>query len=193
VSKSSQAVVNAGANFNYTITVTNLGPTAASSVTVTDNLPVSVTFVSASAGGVLSGAKVIWADLGSLAAGASTNLTLTVTAPANGASLTNTASVGSPTPDPISTNNLTPPVFTTVAPVADLAVGKSGPATIFAGTNFNYIISVTNFGPSSSGGLSVTDNLPAGLSFVGATPAASTNGSQVVWSLGSLVAGQRRI
>jgi len=189
VLKSGPATINATLDFDYTITVTNLGPTAAVSVTVTDNLPTSVTFVSASAGGVFTAGQVIWTDLGSLAAGASTNLTLTVTAPANGASLTNTASVGSPTADPSLTNNLTPPVLTTVTPVADLAVGKSGPATIFAGTNFDYVIAVTNFGPSSSGGLSVTDNLPSGLTFVSATPAASTNGSQVVWSLGSLLTG----
>src|SRR5882724_8308630 len=60
---------------------------------------------------------------------------------------------------------------------------------MFVGTNFDYTLSITNFGPSSSGGFSVTDNLPAGLIFVSSTPAASTNGSQVVWSLGSLVAG----
>src|SRR5205807_4752309 len=83
----------------------------------------------------------------------------------------------------------TPPVFTTVTPVADLAVGKSGPAAMFAGTNFDYTLSVTNFGPSSSGGFSVTDNLPAGLVFVSATPAASTNDTEVVWSLGNLAAG----
>jgi len=64
---------------------------------------------------------------------------------------------------------------------------------MFAGTNFDYIISVTNFGPSSSGGFSVTDNLPAGLIFVSATPAASTNSSEVVWSLASLPLGERRI
>ena len=189
VRKSAPASINASANFNYTINVTNLGPTGASSVSVTDNLPASVTFVSASAGGMLIGGQVIWADLGILGAGASTNLMLTVTAPANGMSLTNTASVGSPAPDPVSTNNLTPPVITTVSPVADLAIGKAGPASIFAGTNFDYIVAVTNLGPSSSGNISVTDNLPAGVSFISAAPTASTNGSQVVWSLGSLAAG----
>src|SRR6185436_10456562 len=135
----SPATVNAGQNFNYTITVTNLGPTLASSVTVTDNLPASVTFVSASAGGVLNGSQVTWSDLGILAANSSTNLTLTVTAPANGGSLTNTVSIGSPTPDPTPTNNSSAPVLTSITPVADLALTEIGPATSpLPGSNFNY-------------------------------------------------------
>src|SRR5262249_33577943 len=86
-------------NFDYTITVTNSGPSIAASVTVTDSLPANVGFVSASSGGVLAGGQVIWSNLGNLAAGGSTNLTLTVTAPLTG-SVINTASVGSPTSDP---------------------------------------------------------------------------------------------
>ena len=39
-----------GQNLSYTLTVTNLGPASASSVTLTDTLPASVTFVSASPG-----------------------------------------------------------------------------------------------------------------------------------------------
>ncbi|MSU57437.1 MAG: tandem-95 repeat protein [Pedosphaera sp.] len=191
VSKTSPASVNAGANFDYTITVTNLGPTAANSVTVTDALPASVTFVSASAGGALSGSQVVWSDIGSLAAGGTTNLTLTVTAPANGASLTNTASVGSPTPDPTATNNTTPPVFTTVTAVADLSVSKTGPAASpLPGANFNYTITVANAGPSLAASVTVTDALPANLTFVSASGGGVLSGSDVIWSnLGSLAAG----
>ena len=191
VSKSTPPVVNAGANFNYTITVTNLGPTAASSVTVTDNLPASVTFVSASAGGVLSGAQVIWTDLGLLAAGASTNLTLTVSAPASAGSLTNTASVGSPTPDPVQINNITPPVITSVTPVADLNVTKTGPVTSpLPGANFNYTITVSNLGPSIAVSVAVTDALPANLSFVSASGGGVFSSGNVIWgNLGNLAAG----
>ena len=75
-------------------------------------------------------------------------VTVTVTAPASGI-LTNVASVSSPASDPNPTlNNLTPPVTTTVTAVADMAIGKIGAGMgIVYGTNYNYTISVTNFGP----------------------------------------------
>lgn len=191
ISKSAAASVTAAQNFDYTITVTNLGPIAASSVTVTDALPVGLTFVSASAGGALNGAEVVWTNIGSLAAGSSTNLTLTVVAPANGASLTNTASVGSPTSDPNPTNNLTPPVFTTVTPSADLSVSKTGPASSpLPGANYSYTITVGNFGPSTAVSVTATDALPVNVTFVSASSGGALIGSNVVWAdLGNLAAG----
>src|SRR6185369_14111031 len=180
-----------GANFDYTIVVANAGPSAASSVTVTDALPVSVTFVSASAGGELSGGNVIWTNLGGLAAGASTNLTLTVTAPLQGG-LTNVASVGSPTGDPNPTNNVTtPPVVTVVTPVADLSVSKTAStATPLPGANFDYTIVVANAGPSAASSVTVTDALPVNVTFVSASAGGELSGGNVIWTnLGGLAAG----
>ena len=187
--KTAPATVFATSNLTYTISVTNFGPSSASSVTVTDALPVNVIFVSASGNGTNNSGVVTWA-LGTLTNNAVTNLTVTVTPPTSG-SISNFASVSTPPNDPTPTNNITPPVITTVTPVADIGLGKSGPAGVTFGTNFNYTISVTNFGPSTAGSLSVTDSLPAGLIFVSATPFAVTNASgQVVWTnLGNLASG----
>ena len=52
---------------------------------------------------------------------------------------------------------------------ADLAVTKSAPATVTAGTNFNYTITVTNNGPSNATGVTVSDTLPSSVAFVSAT------------------------
>jgi len=95
--------------------------------------------------------------LGTLASGQVSNLT--VTSPPRPGSLTNLASVSSPTGDPNSTNNVTAPVITTVTPVADVSLGKTGPASVFASSNLVYTISVTNFGPSSASSVVVTDTL----------------------------------
>jgi large repetitive protein len=187
VAKVGPALVFAASNLSYTISVTNSGPSSASSVIVTDSLPANVTFVSASGNGTNNSGVVTW-NLGTLANGAASNLTVTVTAPASG-TLTNTASVGSPTGDTNVLNNTTPPVITSVTPLADVSVVKSGPAGIIFGTNFNYTIAVSNAGPSTAASLSVTDSLPAGLSFVSAVPAATVNGNQVVWNLGDFAAG----
>ncbi len=169
--------------------MTNFGPSSASSVVVTDTLPASVTFVSASGNGSNENGLVTW-DFGTLTSGQVTNVTLTVTAPASG-SLTNTATVSSPTGDPTPTNNVTPPVITTVTPLADVRISKSGPDGIIFGTNYDYTISVTNFGPSTAATLSVTDSLPAGLVFISSVPATTTNASnQVIWpDLGNLISG----
>jgi uncharacterized repeat protein (TIGR01451 family) len=186
--KTAAANVLASSNLVYTISVTNFGPSSASSVTVTDTLPAAVTFVSASGGGANNSGVVNW-SLGTLTSGQVSNVTVTVTAPASG-SLTNTASVSTPTGDPNSTNNVTPPVITTVTPVADVGLGKTGSATVLASSNLVYTISVTNFGPSSASSVTVTDTLPATVTFVSASGGGANNSGVVSWSLGTLTSGQ---
>jgi uncharacterized repeat protein (TIGR01451 family) len=99
-----QPAVLASSNLVYTISVTNFGPSSASGVVVTDALPATVTFVSATGGGLNNSGIVNW-NLGTLTNGQTSNVTVTVTAPATG-SLTNVASVSTPTGDPNLTNNL---------------------------------------------------------------------------------------
>jgi uncharacterized repeat protein (TIGR01451 family) len=94
--------------------------------------------------------------------------------------------VSTPTGDPNLTNNLTPPVITTVTPLADVAIGKTGSASVFAASNLVYTISVTNFGPSSASGVVVTDALPATVTFVSATGGGLNNSGIVNWILGHL-------
>ena len=188
IGKTGSASVLASSNLVYTISVTNFGPSSANGVVVTDTLPATVTFVSATGGGVNNSGVVSW-SLGTLANGQVSNVTVTVTAPASG-SLTNVASVSSPTGDPNSTNNVTAPVVTTVTPVADVAIGKTGSASVLASSNLVYTISVTNFGPSSAGGVVVTDTLPATVTFVSATGGGVNNSGVVSWSLGTLANGQ---
>jgi uncharacterized repeat protein (TIGR01451 family)/uncharacterized delta-60 repeat protein len=53
---------------------------------------------------------------------------------------------------------------------ADLAVGMTAPPTNYPGGIIIYTVTVTNFGPSSASGVEVSDPLPAGTTFVSATP-----------------------
>ena len=71
--------VASGAQFTYTVTATNLGGSAATDVTIKDTIPAGLTIVSASNGCTTSGQDVTCA-LGSLAAGASASVTITVQA-----------------------------------------------------------------------------------------------------------------
>ena len=52
---------------------------------------------------------------------------------------------------------------------ADLAITKTGPATVVAGSSVAYSLVVVNNGPSDAVSLTVTDTLPAGVTFVSAT------------------------
>jgi uncharacterized repeat protein (TIGR01451 family) len=192
VSKSAPASVYSGANFNYTITLTNLGPSYARNFSVTDSLPANVTFVSASpAGAFTNGSQVIWTNLGPILAGTSTNIIITVTPPVMAATLTNSATGGSPVLDPDLTNNTAPPVFTTVSPASDLLITKT-PSTVsvLPGANVTYTITVTNLGASLASSVVVTDALPANVTFVSATGGGVLSGNNVIWSgLGSIAAG----
>jgi uncharacterized repeat protein (TIGR01451 family) len=92
-------------NLTYTITVTNQGPGSASGVLLTDVLPQPATFVSADGGGTNSSflGQVGW-PLGTLAAGASTNLHFVV-APTLVGPIRTTASVQATEFEPTPSDN----------------------------------------------------------------------------------------
>jgi uncharacterized repeat protein (TIGR01451 family) len=145
--------VRVGANLTYTIGVENLGPSPASGVTVTDNLPKGVRLVSATgpAGAcAVQGTKVTCA-IGALNptgvnyGGAPASVTIMI-APESAGTIRNTATVKGDQKDPNTNNNkatattrvlgaptcrgATPTVSGT--PGDDLLVGTSGPDVIAA-------------------------------------------------------------
>jgi uncharacterized repeat protein (TIGR01451 family) len=163
ISKSGPGVIGTGQNIVYTITVTNLGPAQAAGVTVTDNTPPGLTFVSNS-GGCTS---TFPCNLGTMNASQTKTITSTYSIPANyaGATIVNTASVASSATDSNASNDSSTTTATIVAS-ADVAIVKTGPGSFTPGTNIVYTIAVTNNGTASAANVSVADNTPAGLTFV---------------------------
>jgi len=106
-----------GQNITYTIPVSNGGPGVATAVTVTDVLPPGTTFVSATPPGICSGTSTITCSVGTLNSGATTTITLVVTAPVAGGSLINTATVTAFEPDPNPANN-SATTTTTISPAS---------------------------------------------------------------------------
>ena len=102
--------VATGGTLTYTLTVTNSATDPAISVTVTDPLPAGLTFAScvATAGGVCGGTgNTPVVAYPSLAAGASSTVTITATVTAAmGATLVNTATVTSASFEPNTANNI---------------------------------------------------------------------------------------
>ena len=96
------------------------------------------------------------------------------------------ATVSASTSDPNGGNN-TASQSVTVTSQADLTITKSGPATAIAGQNIVYTITVTNNGPSTASGVSVTDTAPAGITFVSNSGGCT---SAFPCALGTLTNGQ---
>ncbi|HYH10201.1 MAG TPA: hypothetical protein VEK11_24345 [Thermoanaerobaculia bacterium] len=200
VVKSNPGSGTAGQPLTYTITVANAGPDPASSVSLTDVLPPNTTFVSftqnngplgacAAPPAGMNGTVVCTWETFPIA---SAQFTLTLR-PGNTASVTNTATVTTSSFDHDEANNESS-VTSAITPVADLAVTKDGPATVTAGTNATYTVSLSNLGPSDATSVSLTDAAPANTTFVSATqnsgPSFScTTGATTTCTIVSFAAG----
>lgn len=77
----------------------------------------------------------------------------------------------------------------TITAGADLQVVKVGPAYARPGETLTYTVTVSNLNGSAPATTTVTDTLPAGLSYVGSSPAASVSGQTLTWTLSNLVRG----
>src|SRR5439155_1058996 len=164
-----------------TITVTNSGPSNATGVQVTDQLPAGMTFIFATPSAcTYSSGTGVW-NIGGLASGGSQTLTITATVTTTG-SLTNTATKTAETEtDPNAGNNSASASITGQAP--DLTIAKSHIDPFVRGSNGSYSLTVSNVGPAPSGGLvTVSDTLPAGLTPLSASGSGWTCGivAQVV-------------
>ncbi len=180
--------VQMGQNLTYTINVVNNGPNDASGVTFSDELPAGLTFISAtstlgSAPAYSATTGMVTSTLGSLPTASTAKLTILVVPSgslvAGGASaqVMDTAMVASTSMDPNLSNN-SASVTSTVTPSADLGISLvASPSTVLDGQNLTYTITVVNNGPSSAVGASISDMLPATLTFVSASASTGTVGS----------------
>lgn len=180
----------------YTITVTNSGTAATSgTVTVTDTVPAGLT-PTAPTGTVngwtcgIAGQVVTCTRANALAAGASypvipVTVTVSQTAANN---VTNSVTVSGGGDNSAGNNTATDP--TTIVSSADLSLTKTANNSApLINQNVTFTITVTNAGPTNATGITVRDQLPAGLSFISATPSAAYNSATGVWTVGPINSG----
>lgn len=197
-----------GTEVEYTLVVTNHGPSATNGVIeIEDSLPVGLSYVADSASVTVPAGTTAPADPNPTLSGTDDrvltwelledtdtfdlNQTITVTFRAlldptlrESATLTNVAIVDGPDaePDPDPNPNRSEDEIETGPTSAVMTIGKAvetGPW--LAGTNVSYTLTVTNDGPSAVPA-SVTDTLPDGLTLVSMT---GTN-----WDCSEVVAGE---
>ena len=146
--------VAAYAALTYTLTVSDAGPSAATNVVVTDTLPASVGFVSATPSqGSCSGTATVSCDLGTMNAASIATVTIVVTPTAPG-TLDNTATVSATEPDPSPANNsaattttVNPQQKTRYVSLADVGFSPASLLGVAQGTTVQWNI----LGPSANG------------------------------------------
>ncbi|GAA5155440.1 DUF11 domain-containing protein [Nocardioides marinquilinus] len=186
-----------GRDVTYTITATNNGPSTARSVVVADTLPTAfltspaVTATTPSGTCTVTGRSVS-CPVGALAPGASATVTVTARLDPSyaGGAIANTATVSTTTLDRVPGNNSATASNTPGAAQADLSIDKTTTTSpVVPGRPVQYVLTVTNNGPSDAAGVRVTDTPPAALTNVVASPSQGTCTTAVVCTLGAVPAG----
>jgi len=184
--------MNVGENVIWTINVTNNGPNFATNVNISDLLPAGMQFVTVNA------PDWIWtfdgtyvnATIAQILAGATSTINITMTAlPAsagtNQTNMANMTSLDQYDPDNASGN------ATVYVKAVDVVVNKTvNNTTPNYRANVTYTVTASNNGPDNATGVVVTDLLPAGMSFVSATPSVGSYVSATgIWTIGNLASG----
>ena len=159
------SAVHSGDDLTYTLVVTNDGTASATTVLVADELPAGTTRKSMTAAGwTCVGNAVHCTKDTPLASGGTATITVVLTLAGNyvPSSVSNTATVG---PTDATPDDNTSTVTTPVIHAPDLKIVKTAPATVTAGKTLSWVLTVTNDGDAEATVVTVTDVLPAGVTF----------------------------
>ncbi|ADL59042.1 DUF11 domain-containing protein [Methanothermobacter marburgensis] len=178
---------NFGSNVTFTVAVTNLGPSTATGVNVTDILSPGLVYLTHTVTqGSYDPLTGVW-TIGTLNYAASALMNLTVLVNTTGDS-NNTVLVTGNEYDPDRTNNDAISVLNAVS--ADLSIQKTVDRPVINnGETATFTVTVRNAGPDTPSNVVVTDLLPAGLSIISYTVTQGTFSEATrTWNVGSLPA-----
>jgi len=188
--------VNIGDQFTYTVSIQNLGPSDATGVTVFDQLPGEVIYISDNpSSGTFASGSGLW-TIGDIANGGAETLEITVEviAPGDFRNIAQVSEADQPDVDSGPGNDDGDQSeddedgIDVTGEQIDLELEKTADATdVNVGDEFTYTITLTNQGPSDGTGIVVTDNLPADVAFVSADGAYDDASGE--WTVGDLAAG----
>ena len=181
-----------GTAVTFAISVTNNGAAALPHVSVSDQLPQGMSYVSSSLAGVSQGQNVLWSDIGPMSSGEGRELQIVamIDGPVTGSqTFTNLVEVkGQPEHGENVTSSATADV---VAKEAKISVVKTAePAFGTIGSIVTFYLNVTNNGEALLSPVFVSDLLPAGLEYKESSSGGISSGQYVNWTdIGPLDAG----
>ncbi len=186
----SDAHPKAGETVIFIVGLRNKGPNDATGVQVSDPLPSGLQFVSAKPSeGTYDSTTGLW-SVGTVSTNAAQGLIITATVISPAAETNSAAVTHSDQFDPNPANNS---ASATVTPQqADLMLAKevSDPSPN-VGDVVTFTVTLSNAGPNTATGVTVSDPLPAGLQLVSANPSEGTyDPATGLWSIGTLATSQ---
>jgi uncharacterized repeat protein (TIGR01451 family) len=203
VEKTAPEHVVAGTEMTYTLKARNRGPSDATNITLKDELPPDVEFISAdpSQGTCTDtetdGVTTVSCALGTIEPGEFATVEIVVFVPSDlegGTIIRNGVCVLTQSYDPNLLNDCAY-VATPVEEHPDLEMTKTvPPGPVIAGENIEFTLEVHNLGPSDARGVILGDALPAGVVFVSATATQGSceyTGGAVICDIGYVAVGQR--
>ena len=179
-----------GEELTWTIIVKNHGPSAASDVKVSEDIPDSLRFIKAiGTKGSYNAKTQVW-TIGTLEGGASATLKI-VTEVLSVGNITNPVEATTETPDSNESNNRANNTTEGIA-VVDLGVVKHADKQAYhVNDTIHWIITVTNYGPCDAHDVVASDALPSACEFI--TSSASKGSYDVstgMWTIGNLTNGE---
>jgi len=177
-----------GLEFVYTLEFRNPGDYPVTGVTITDELPPELIFVSASDGGTYDGTSVNW-TIGTLPGMAEGDVTFTVMVKdtvGNGTQILNCGVIDSDQTVPRTACVLVPVVSPEVPELTKTATEY----IVSRNQTYSYIIHFRNPNLVSLTGVYLLDPLPDDLEFVSASDGGALEGQTVNWSIGTISPGE---
>ena len=177
---------------NYTITAHNNGPDNATNVLVHDILPTGVTWISDDSNGAYNPTTGTW-TIPNLPNGTNTVLHILTQITTSNTTITNAASIENDAYDPNTDNNQAN-VTTTVNAASDLVVTKTvDKSTANYHEQVNYTITAHNNGPDNATGVTVTEKLPEGLTWISDDSNGAYDPTTGTWTIPNLPNGTNTV
>lgn len=184
--------VNPGGTVTYTLAYSNDSTVSVTNAYITDDVPTGTTFSSCSGGCTNPSGTVRRWDLGTLAAGATGSVTLTVTVNSNysTSSLTNSATLSVTAPDNSTVTKTATSTIAVNVPIPAFTLTKTaGAVQIAPAGSVTWTITYNNYGTGAASGVTITDTLPAGFTYSSNTGGGTNSSGTVTWNIGSVAAG----
>jgi uncharacterized repeat protein (TIGR01451 family) len=194
IDKSGPSNVTAGDPIAYTLTVSNAGPDAATSVSVSDVLQTGHSAITASGTGWTCNVigRTVSCTAATLATGTAPAITINATAPTSPQTFTNVANVTANN-DTNGTNDSDSLVVTVDPPMTDLQLTVTEPvAPVAPLTAFSFTFTIKNNGPRTATTTTLSASIPSTLTYNSAVPDAGTcsfAAGTVSCSVGNITSG----